>query len=75
MIAAARRCYSQNNAHGQVTVQVSVAHDGRIASSRVLNNGTGNQGVARCISGALVGRRVSGPSPRTSGTYDISFDG
>ena len=71
---AARQCYQQNNAHGAVTIQISVGHDGRITTSRVVNNGTGNQNVARCISGALVGRRI-GNSTRGGATMNVSFQG
>ena len=75
LMSSVRQCFAQNQAHGTVSVQVSVAHDGRITTSRVVNDGTGNAFVSRCISGALVGRRVAISGPRSGGTYTVSFRG
>ncbi|MEQ8892816.1 MAG: hypothetical protein RID93_34525, partial [Sandaracinaceae bacterium] len=61
--------------HGAVSVQISVAHDGRITTSRVVNNTTGNTAVARCISGALISRRVGSSGPAGGGTVTVSFSG
>ena len=72
---ASRQCYVQAGAHGPVTVQISVGFDGRISTSRVVENGTGDQNVARCISGALVGRRIGGSGPPGGGTLNVSFSG
>ncbi|MCC6873395.1 MAG: hypothetical protein IT378_03725 [Sandaracinaceae bacterium] len=72
---AARQCYQQNGAHGAVSVQVALGYDGRVTSSRVVNNGTGNSEVARCISGAMVGRRITAPVPRSGLSLVIPFNG
>jgi hypothetical protein len=68
--AAAAECYRSANATGEITVRVEVGAGGSVFRSRVTNNGTGSQDVARCVSGALVGRRVDGSG---GGTYDIDY--
>jgi len=72
--AASRSCYGRLGAHGTVTVRITVGPDGRVTTSRVVQNGTGNQETGRCISGALVGQRFSRPRAGAV-TYDIAFNG
>ena len=71
--AAARQCYERASASGDITVRVSVGANGRAYSGIVTNNGTGNQEVARCVSGALIGRRFGGGSG--GGVYEVSYSG
>ncbi|MBX3275056.1 MAG: hypothetical protein KF729_32625 [Sandaracinaceae bacterium] len=71
---ASRTCYGRLGARGRVTVRVTVGPDGRVQTSRVISNGTGNDETGRCISGALVGRRFSRPR-QGAVTYDIAFGG
>jgi hypothetical protein len=46
-----------------------------VSESRVVNDGTANLNDARCISGALVGRRVANTGPRGGATLTITFRG
>lgn len=71
---ASRACYMRNASHGAVTVRVNVGHDGRVITSQVVANATGNRELGRCISGALVGRQFSRPR-QGAVTYDIPFSG
>jgi TonB family protein len=71
---AAGGCYSRLGAHGAVTVRVNLGTDGRVTTSQVVQNGTGNQEVGRCISGAMVGQRFTAPR-QGSLAFDIPFSG
>ncbi|MGF1467161.1 MAG: hypothetical protein ACFCGT_13625 [Sandaracinaceae bacterium] len=58
--AAARQCQES----GAVAVEAMVGTDGRIGRSRVVRGASGDPAVARCISGALIGQRVTTSLPR-----------
>ncbi|HJL15918.1 MAG TPA: AgmX/PglI C-terminal domain-containing protein [Sandaracinaceae bacterium LLY-WYZ-13_1] len=71
---SAQGCFNRLGTHGAVSVRVTVGPDGRVTTSRVVNNSTGNREIGRCISGSMVGRRFTRPR-QGAVTFTIPFNG
>ena len=72
---AVKRCYNKalkrnENAGGKIVVKFRIGPAGRITKIKVKKNGTGDAGVASCITNAMKGWRFPAPE---GGSVSFSF--